>query len=168
MQVRTSNSNNHFLDTNVLLQHANSDSAPYADDIAQIISEATGKNPTRKLWVSHVIFGELRPRSFVPGRFKSVNELASYIRSIASIVTPDPNMMLRAARLRDCQWCRPKPMKNEKPRCLTLGDAIHLVSALWVKECTKIEDIEFGKIHPRAYEPGRFSIACSATDSPDP
>lgn len=143
MTVRTSNSKNHFIDTNVLLQHANDDSGPCAADIAKIISESTGKTPTRKLWVSHVIFGELRPRSFRPGKFKDVNELARYIHSIATVVTPDPNMMLRAARLRDLSWKRERPVKNEKPRCLTLGDSIHLVSALWVKEVTNVSDLEF-------------------------
>jgi len=127
----------------VLLQHANDASSPYSSDIAAILEQATGNSPTRTLWVSNVIFAELRPKSFVPGKFKSVDELANYIRSVATVVSPDPNAMLRAARLRNVDWQRPGRMPNEKPRCMTLGDAIHLVSALWVKEACQVNDLEF-------------------------
>lgn len=141
--MSASTSSNHFLDTNVLLQHANNDSGECAQDIDQILSEAVGVNPKRHLWVSSVIFAELRPSSFTPGRFSDIYELASYIRSIATVVNPDPNMMLRAARLRDIKWARPNKNGNELNRCMTLGDAIHIVSALWVKEVEKIPDLEF-------------------------
>ena len=44
---------------------------------------------------------------FVPGRFGTLHELTRYIRSLATLVTPDPNTMLRVARLRDAKWQRP-------------------------------------------------------------
>lgn len=69
--------------------------------------------------------------------------MARYIRSIATVVSPDPNVMLVAARLRDIDWKRPNRMSNEKPRRLTLGDAVHLASALWVKKGSKVDDLEF-------------------------
>lgn len=128
----------------MLLRHANDDSGEFSSDIATILAEATGQQPVRKLWISSVIFAELRPRSFKSSaKFADVRALAQYIRSIATVVNPEPNMMLRVARLRDIVWKKSQPMANEKPRCMTLGDAIHLVSALWVKEATKIEDLEF-------------------------
>lgn len=145
MKARISSSSNHFLDTNVVLRHANDDSGEFASDVARILAEATGTAPSRKLWVSHVLFGELREKSFKSGRFKDVTELARYIRSIATVVTPDPSAMLRVARLRNFDWSRPpsKKAKQEKPRCMTLGDAIHLVSALLVKEAHGVSDLEF-------------------------
>lgn len=143
MNLRTSSIFNHFIDTNVLLQHANNDSGIYSDDIATILAEATGTAPKRKLWVSSVLFAELRPSSFAAGKFGDIEDLARYIRSIATIVSPDPNTMLRAARLRDLKWARANRHKDEIRRCMTLGDAMHLVSALWVKEADRVPDLEF-------------------------
>jgi hypothetical protein len=139
--VSLSRSTNHFIDTNVILRHANDASLECNADIQKILDEAVcGK---RNLWVSSALFAELRPTSFMPGAFSSVDDLAKYIRSIATVITPDPITMLRVARLRDVRWMRPKPMKNEKPKSMSLGDAMHIASALWVKEVEKVEDIEF-------------------------
>ena len=99
--MKISNSKNHFLDTNVLLRHANGESTPYESDINTILSEAISPLKVRNIWVSTVIFGELRPSSFKAGVFNNVDELSRYIRSFASIVSPDPATMLRVARLRD-------------------------------------------------------------------
>lgn len=141
--MKISNSTNHFLDTNVVLRHANDDSGGASEDIQRILDDAA--NRKRQLWVSVVLFSELRPSSFAPGKFKSVDDLARYIRSIATVVAPTPAMALRAARLRDIRWFRPDSirMPNEKPRTISLGDALHLVSALWVKEALDVQDVEF-------------------------
>lgn len=129
----------------MLLRHANNDSGEFAADVETLLSEATGNPPKRALWVSNVLFGELRPSSFRPGKFEDVSGLANYIRSIATVVTPDPYVMLRAARLRDFKWTRPPDRRgrDELPRCMTLGDAIHIASALWVKEGWGVSDLEF-------------------------
>ncbi|MFN3627964.1 MAG: type II toxin-antitoxin system VapC family toxin [Parvibaculum sp.] len=143
--VTISSSSNHFIDTNVLLKHANDDSGEFSADIETILSEAAGSNPKRTLWVSSVLFGELRPSSLRPGKFEDIEGLAKYIRSIATVVAPDPYAMLRAARLRDLKWTKPpeKRGNGELVRGMTLGDAIHIASALWVKEGWKVGDLEF-------------------------
>ncbi|MBB4121046.1 type II toxin-antitoxin system VapC family toxin [Martelella radicis] len=143
MATRISNSTNHFIDTNVLLRFANDDSGESSADIAQILEDATGATPRRKIWISHVLFGELRPSCFRPVRFGDFDEFVRYVRGIGTVVTPDPNVMLRVARMRDIAWRRSNAMPNEKNRRLTLGDAIHLASALWVKEAHKVPDLEF-------------------------
>jgi predicted nucleic acid-binding protein len=139
--IRTSTGTNHFLDTNVVLRHANSDDGAHSGDIARILEDA--ENNKRRLWISSVLFGELRPSSFAPGKFASVNDLAKYIRSIATVIAPDPNIMMAAARLRDIRWNRVGRQRNEKPRTISLGDAIHLSSAIFVRDVVGIEDIEF-------------------------
>ncbi|WP_162939618.1 PIN domain-containing protein [Neorhizobium sp. NCHU2750] len=139
--MKTCSSTNLFFDTNVLLSHANSDAGSAAPDIEKILEEAyAGK---RSLWVSSIIFAELRPSLFVAGKFESVTKLASYIRSIATVVSPDPDMMLRAGRLRDQRWNRSGRTAEEKYRTMSLGDALHIVSALWVKEATNVPDLQF-------------------------
>ncbi len=95
--------------------------------------------------MSSMLFAELKPSMFVRGRFKTLHELTRYIRSLATLVTPDPNTMLRVARLRDAKWQRPVGLRGteEKPRMMSLSDAIQIASALWVKEAGGVTDLKF-------------------------
>jgi hypothetical protein len=138
-----SNSDKHFLHTSVLLRHASGDSGEAERQIETILTKAVVAK--RRVWVSSILFAELRPSMFVPGRFATLFELTRYLRSLATLVTPDPNTMMRAARLRDAKWQRPAgvPQADEKPRSMSLSDAIQIASALWVKEVVGIPDLEF-------------------------
>lgn len=82
---------------------------------------------------------------FVPGRFDTLHELTRYIRSLATLVTPDPNTMLRIARLRDAKWQRTADVRgaDEKPRMMSFSDAVQIASALWVKEAGGVADLKF-------------------------
>jgi hypothetical protein len=82
---------------------------------------------------------------FVAGRFNTFHELTRYLRSLATLVTPDPNMMLRVARLRDAKWQRPVGVRgaDEKPRMMSFTDAVQIASALWVKEAGGVTDLKF-------------------------
>ena len=61
------------------------------------------------------------------------------------LVTPDPNTMLRVARLRDATWQRPAGVRgtDEKPRMMSFSDAVEIASALWVKEAGGVADLKF-------------------------
>jgi hypothetical protein len=138
-----STSDRHFLHVNVLLRHASARSGEAESDIETILTEAaTGK---RRIWANSILFAHLRPSAFVAGRFSALADFTRYLRSIATFVTPDPNTMLRAARLRDVKWQRPAALRGagEQPRFLSLSDAIQLASALWVKEAAGVADLEF-------------------------
>src|SRR5579863_8176302 len=138
-----SSSDKHFLHTSVVLRHANGDSGEAEQHIETILTEAAGAK--RRVWVSSILFAERRPSIFVPGRFDTIFELTRYLRSLATLVTPDPNTMLRVARLRDAKWQRPAALRHadEKPRSMSLGDAIQIASALWVKEAGGVSDLKF-------------------------
>jgi hypothetical protein len=138
-----SSSDKHFLHTNVVLRHANGDSGDAEQHIETILTEAAVAK--RRVWVSSILFAELRPSMFVAGRFDTLFELTRYLRSLATLVTPDPNTMMRVARLRDAKWQRPPAFRqaDEKPRSMALGDAIQIASALWVKEAIGVPDLEF-------------------------
>ncbi len=138
-----STSDRHFLHMNVLLRHASGRSGEAESDIETILIEAaTGK---RRIWANSILFAQLRPSAFIAGRFPELADFTRYLRSIATFVTPDPNTMLRAARLRDVKWRRPAALRDsdEPPRFLSLLDAIQLASALWVKEAAGVADLEF-------------------------
>jgi len=139
-----SSSDKHFLHSSVVLRHANGDSGDAEHHIETILTEAAVHK--RRVWVSSVLFAELRPVTFVPGRFATLFELTRYIRALATLVTPDPNAMLRVARLRDAKWHMPGDKNEEavgKPRAMALGDAMEIASALWVKEAIGVPDLEF-------------------------
>ena len=90
-----------------------------------------------------------------PDGFATLFELTRYFRSLATFVTPDPNIMLRAARLRDIKWQRP-----QKP--MSLGDAIQIASALWVREALGVPDLEFLLIDERRTDEARGGL-CHST-----
>jgi hypothetical protein len=138
-----SSSDKHFLHSSVVLRHANGDSGEAEHHIETILTEAAVHK--RRVWVSSVLFAELRPSTFVPGRFATLFELTRYIRALATLVTPDPNAMLRVARLRDAKWHMPGDTREAegKPRAMALGDAMEIASALWVKEAIGVPDLEF-------------------------
>jgi hypothetical protein len=133
----------HFLHTNVLLRHASGASGEAEEHIDNILTQAAVLK--RRVWISSLLFAELRPSMFVPRRFGALHELTRYIRSLATLVTPDPNTMLRVARLRDAKWQRPAGVRgaDEKPRMMSLGDAIQIASALWVKEAGGVTNLKF-------------------------
>ena len=133
----------HFLHTNVFLRHASGASGEAEEHIERILTQAAVAK--RRVWVSSLLFAELKPSMFVPGRFNTLEALTRYIRSLATLVTPDPNTMLRVARLRDAKWQRPADMRGaeEKPRMMSLSDAIQVASALWVKEAAGVTDLKF-------------------------
>jgi hypothetical protein len=136
----SSSSDKHFLHSSVVLRHANGASGEAEHHIETILTEAAVHK--RRVWVSSVLFAELRPATFVPGRFATLLELTRYIRALATLVTPDPNAMLRVARLRETKWHMPGDAEG-KPRAMALGDAMEIASALWVKEAIGVPDLEF-------------------------
>jgi hypothetical protein len=133
----------HFLHTNVLLRHASGASGEAEEHIERILTQAAVAR--RRVWVSSLLFAELKPSMFVRGRFQSLSGLTRYLHSLATLVTPDPNTMLRVARLRDAKWQRPAgaPGADEKPRMMSLSDAIQIASGLWVKEAGGVTDLKF-------------------------
>jgi hypothetical protein len=132
-----------FLHANVLLRHASGASGEAEEHIDNILTQAAVLK--RRVWISSMLFAELRPSMFVSGRFNALHELIRYIRSLTTLVTPDPNTMLRVARLRDAKWQRPAGVRgaDEKPRMMSLSDAIQIASALWVKEAGGVTDLKF-------------------------
>jgi hypothetical protein len=134
---------NHFLHTNVFLRHACGSSGEAEHYIETVLTQAAVAK--RRVWVSSILFAQLRPSMFVPGRFDTLDDLTRYIRSLATLVTPDPNTMLRVARLRDAKWQRAADVReaDEKPRRMSFGDAIEIASALWVKEAAGVADLKF-------------------------
>jgi hypothetical protein len=133
----------HFLHTNVFLRHASGASGEAEEHIDNILTQAAVLK--RRVWVSSMLFAELRPSMFVAARFNTFHEFTRYIRSLVTLVTPDPNTMLRVGRLRDAKWQRRAGVRgaDEKPRMMSFTDAVQIASALWVKEAGGVADLKF-------------------------
>ena len=133
----------HFLHTNVILRHACGASGEAEEHIDNILTQAAVLK--RRVWVSSMLFAELRPSMFVAGRFNTFLEFTRYIRSLVTLVTPDPNTLLRVGRLCDAKWQRPADVRgaDEKPRMMSFSDAVQIASALWVKEAGGVADLGF-------------------------
>jgi hypothetical protein len=112
MTLIASSSDKHFLHSSVVLRHANGQSGEAEHHVETILTEAAVHK--RRVWVSSVLFAELRPSTFVPGRFATLFELTRYIRALTTLVTPDPNAMLRVARLCDAKWHMPDEGRERK------------------------------------------------------
>lgn len=138
-----SGSDHHFLHTNVLMRHASAQSGAAGEHIDSILTRAAVTR--RPIWVSSILFAKLRPSMFAPKGFATLDDFIRHIRSLATVVTPDPNAMLRVARLCDAKWRRPAGIRaaDEAPRTLSLFDAIEIASALWVKEAAGVADLTF-------------------------
>ena len=133
----------HFLHTNVILRHACGASGEAEEHIDNILTQAAVLK--RRVWVSSMLFAELRPSMFAAGRFNTFHDFTRYIRSLVTLVTPDPNTMRRVGRLRDAKWQRPAGVRgaDEKPRMMSFTDAVQIASALWVKEAGGVPDLKF-------------------------
>ena len=133
----------HFLHTNVFLRHASGASGEAEEHIDNILTQAAVLK--RRVWVSSMLFAELRPSMFAAGRFNTFHDFTRYIRSLVTLVTPDPNTMLRVGRLRDAKMQRPAGVRgaDEKPRMMSFTDAVQIASALWVKEAGGVPDLKF-------------------------
>jgi hypothetical protein len=133
----------HFLHTNVILRHACGASGEAEEHIDNILTQAAVLK--RRVWVSSMLFAELRPSMFAAGRFNTFHDFTRYIRSLVTLVTPDPNTMLRVGRLRDAKWQRPAGVRgaDEKQRMMSFTDAVQIASALWVKEAGGVPDLKF-------------------------
>ncbi len=133
----------HFLHTNVFLRHACGASGEAEENIDNILTQAAVLK--RRVWVSSMLFAELRPSMFAAGRFNTFHDFARSLRSLVTLVTPDPNTMLRVARLRDAKWQRPAGVHGaeEAPRMMSFTDAVQIASALWVKEAGGVADLKF-------------------------
>ena len=153
-----------YLHTSALLRRARGEKFECDDELDTILVEAALGG--RRIWMSSLVFAELTPSAFTAGAFANVDDFARHLHSLAVFVSPDPNIMLRAARLRDFQWRRPSPPRQpgDHARFMPLSDAIQIASALWVKEVVNVPNLEFLAIDAGSKddEAGRTLCSCAS------
>jgi hypothetical protein len=114
----------------------------YVDHIDRYVLDAgTDK---AKIYMSTIVLAEGRLAGPKP-TLADMQKLERDLRGIGSLIEPNPNIMALAGRLRAHSY--PHPLRgsdpNAKDRELGLGDAIHLATAIWLKEAAGVSDIVF-------------------------
>lgn len=109
--------------------------------VRTLIDEAlAGK---RRIWISTILYAEVRPSQLAKSGFRSHTELIADMAGAFLPVSPNPNIMLQASRLRDHAYLSENPQRDEKTRVLTVGDAIQFATCLHIRDNRGCPDIRF-------------------------
>lgn len=116
----------------------------------QLIAEA--KAGKRRIWISTILFAEVRPSQLTQAGYNDINALIAEYEGAFLPVGPTPPILLQASRLRDHSYLSKNPQRSEKSRVLTVPDAIHLATCLHIKTSRNCPEIRF-----HTYDDGRGS-----------
>jgi len=134
----------YFWDSCVFIRYlSGTQGDPVFDDISRIIDDARlGKF---RILFSTLIFTEVRPRYAKMGGYLSVRQFFQELGNAFEPVEPNPNIMLMAGELRDAQATNPSDQKldPEKVRAISTPDAIHLMSAVYVRDVLGVSNVVF-------------------------
>lgn len=136
-----STSTNHFWDSCVLISYIQQSQPDFGVDMHRILEETRGG--VRKVWISTLFYAEMRPSLLSGTQFSSIDDLIDDFEGVLFPISANPDILMRAARLRDREFWKEKPQKDEKARFMSVPDAIQIASGLFVKEALGISDIEF-------------------------
>ncbi|MEW2911442.1 hypothetical protein [Leisingera sp. JC11] len=128
-------------DTCVLYRWLTRSPADYVDHIEAHIADAeAGK---AEIFISSISLAELRP-SRVADSSETPAGLLTKLGAFISVVDTIPDIMSIAGCLRDNRYvCSTDgPKVAERKRELTLGDAIQLATAIWMREYAGVQDLE--------------------------
>ena len=109
--------------------------------VRTLIDEAVAGK--RRIWISTILYAEVRPSQLAKSGFGSIADLIKDLEGAFLPVSPTPNIMLQAARLRDHSYLSAKPQKDEKSRVLTVADAIQFATCLHIRDNRGCPDIRF-------------------------
>ena len=109
----------------------------------------------------------------MPGRFATLFELTRYIRALATLVTPDPNAMLRVARLRDAKWAYARRQKRSRRKAARYGawrrhgDCVGLMGQRGDQECLISSFLTFdNRCAPEGATSDRLRVRTACSDRP--
>lgn len=114
----------------------------YVDHIEQYVSDA--ESDRAKLYISSIALSEIRP-SRVQREGATPAQIVAELRGVLTVLDPTPDIMSMAGMMKDNRFLLyEKGSKGEEvTRELSTGDAIHLATALWMRDIAKMTDVEF-------------------------
>ena len=114
----------------------------HADDIERYI--ASCQKGDSKVWYSTIAFTEIRPRFLKHKNYGNIRDFFDDLRRNFLPIDPNPNILIFAGLLRDCDSVNPDP-KAIPPNNRVIGtpDSIHLETCLCIKDVMGVSDIIF-------------------------
>lgn len=139
--MTVSSTNHHFWDSCVLIRYLTGTPIDYVADIAKFLDEA--KAGARHIWMSTMVIAEIKPQQLHLRGFQNFQQLHDDIQAAVTLVTPSVPVNMCASRLQGQQYHRTPRADDEKLKILSSMDAVHLATAIHVRDDMEISDLEF-------------------------
>lgn len=130
-----------YWDSCVFFRYLTNQPFDYVDDIHRFVCEA--RNGEHKIYSSSLVLTEVRQFALKASQHKSVADFFHDLRRAVFLVDPNPNILIKAGELKDIPSINPGDPNANKRRVVGTADAIHLATALYLKEVRGISDIIF-------------------------
>lgn len=96
-----------------------------------------------QIFTSSITLAEFDHRAIDPAIGTITNFFEDFLGSV-TLVDTLPDIMIHAGAIRSNEFVYsgpPKPGSQPKNRVMTVGDSVHLATALWLKQVSKIDDL---------------------------
>ena len=130
-----------FWDSCVVIRYLTGTPLGHHADIDLFLSEAMQSK--RTIYVSSMMVPEVKPHQLRLQGFNNFQDLVNAYQGAFTIINPNMNILMQAARLRDYSYYPEKMQKNEKKRVLAGMDSVHLATCLYVRDVLGVQDIVF-------------------------
>lgn len=130
-----------FWDSCILCRYLTETPKDRLSDIVQFIDEAKAGEVV--IYFSTILLAEVRPSHLKQKGYGHFNELQADLQGALRPIAPNTNIMLMASSLRDHMFKLEKMQKDQKERVMTVPDAIHLATCVYVRDALEIPSIAF-------------------------
>ena len=135
------NSRNLFWDSCVFIRYLTRKPAAGLHDLDRFVEEA--QNGDRTIHYSTIALTEIRPRYLKDTKHGSISDFFADMGSQFSPIDTNPNILLSAGELRDATPTNPSDSNTENQRSISMGDSIHLMSCLYLRDTLQVSDVIF-------------------------
>lgn len=134
-------SSNLFWDSCVVIRYLTGNPPDNVADIDLFLSEAKARK--RRIFISSMMVAEVKPHQLRLKNYGNFQDLVEAMQDAFTIINPNMNILLQAARLRDHQYYPKEMQANEKKRVMSGMDSVHLATCLFVRDVMQVSDVVF-------------------------
>ncbi|WP_422374883.1 type II toxin-antitoxin system VapC family toxin [Roseibium sp.] len=130
---------NFFWDSCVFIRYLeNNAGSDFINDISQFIADA--QSGSARIYYSTLAMAEIKPSHLTLRGYGNFNDFLEDFESAFHAISPTPDVMAQAGSIRDFKYPNPN---GGSDRILGTADAIHLTTAIYVRDVLGIEDLVF-------------------------
>lgn len=130
-----------FWDTCVIVRYLTGNPRDNIPDIDLFLAEAKAKK--RIIYASSLVVAEVKPDQLKQRNYDSFQDLMDAMQDVITLVNPNMNILLQAARLRNHKYYPKVMQETERKRVLTGMDAVHLATCLHIRDVQRVSDVVF-------------------------